>query len=250
VIAKLEMVHDMPIFKPMRDFTITKTLENTSVADRVHEALSVSLARGDFMPGQKVKIREISSATGASMTPVRQALARLVQQGALTDDGGKSLRVPTMPVERWIEIRDMRIALETLAIRRAAARIDTEAVQRLRAISLALTAARERRDVSSDRTLIARFQLAAYEEADAPILMRSIRSLWVLTGPYLNWLFPDYVMSVPKDWRGRLCTMLEQHDEVGASVEIERDLRQSLNYIAARANRDGMLQPPPTSEET
>jgi DNA-binding GntR family transcriptional regulator len=152
------------------------------------------------------------------MGPARQALARLVEQGALDAWLGKSLRVPVMTVARWHEIGAMRIALETLAIRLAAERIHADEVARLRTLAAELATARRAGDHEADCAPITRFQLGAYSGAHAPILQRAIGDLWLMTEQYLQLLYPGYVAMVPPGWRERLCDALAQRDSGGCAA--------------------------------
>jgi DNA-binding GntR family transcriptional regulator len=214
----------------------------STLDERVYLAVRTALQSGQLRPGEKVTIRGLAEKLGASMTPARRALARLVAQGALVDDQGKSMRVPVMHVERWREICDMRLVLETLAIRRAAVRATVRDVATLRRLAADLAAARRTGDHARDRELVARFQLSAYQAAAAPLLLNSIDNLWLLTGPYLNLLYPDYIATVPPRWRERLCTHLEKHDADQAAAAIERDLSHALGYIAEQADADGIIR--------
>lgn len=53
--------------------------------------------------------------------PVRAALQRLVAEGALEGEAQRSLRVPLMTRERFLQILQVRLSLEGLAAESAAA---------------------------------------------------------------------------------------------------------------------------------
>ena len=202
--------------------------------DHVYNRLRGSLMTGHYTPGQKLVIRQLADQLGTSLTPIREGLARLVAEGVLESEANRSARVPRMTGQKFRELRDIRMAVEGLAVRRAAERISAQDVAELRRIAGALIEARTRGDVAADVNLQGEFQLGVYRTAAMPNLMRIIESLWVQTGPYLKLLFPHYIkiaMERRGHWRDRLCNALEAHDADAAYKEIIADLSESLDYL-------------------
>src|SRR5260221_14371145 len=121
-----------------------KTPPDTSLRTQVYDSLRDALATGKFVPGQKVTFRFIAGALGVSLTPVREALRRLVAEGAFEMRPNRSVRVPLMTRARVLELRDIRMAVEGLAAEKAAAVATREQVAGLRRIAAELVAARSR----------------------------------------------------------------------------------------------------------
>src|SRR5215475_1089790 len=95
---------------------------DTSLRKQVYDSLRAALTAGRFTPGQKLSFRFIAGALGVSLTPVREAVRRLVAEGAFEMRPNRSVRVPLMTRDRILELRDIRVALEGLAAEKAAAR--------------------------------------------------------------------------------------------------------------------------------
>ena len=74
---------------------------------------------GCFKPGQKLLLRPLAAELGISVTPFREALLQLVSEQALSADSSRSLAVPAIGLERFREIRDLRIELEGRAVEAA-----------------------------------------------------------------------------------------------------------------------------------
>ena len=89
-------------------------LTKDSLSAQVHRYLRQALMRGRFQPGEKIKLKEISDELGISATPVREALARLVSSGVLSQVDRRSVRVPVLHPDRYKEIRDLRVMLEEI----------------------------------------------------------------------------------------------------------------------------------------
>lgn len=219
--------------------------------ERVYQQIRTDLMSGHFAPGQKMTIRALAGELGTSLTPVREALYRLAAEGALEGEANRSVRVPILTGEHIRELRDIRIAVEGLAVARAASRITPAEIREIKRIAADLQAARDRGDVGNDMANIRAFHLTLYRTAGMPTLARVIENLWLRTGPYLRLLYPEYIGQVKArrgDWRGRLCTALQRHDADAARDEIERDLTDALTYLANMADAAGVFRPARTAK--
>jgi DNA-binding GntR family transcriptional regulator len=215
---------------------------DTSLRKQVYDSLREALTAGRFAPGQKLTLRFIAGALGVSLTPVREALRRLVAEGAFEMQPNRSVRVPMMTRARILELRDIRMAVEGLAAEKAALRAGRRQIAELRRIALDLAAARSRGDHATDRQKIREFHFALYAIADQPTLLRVIEGLWLQTGPYMNLLFPEFIgRSHGPRARARIIRALQAHDAVAARREIENDVRDALSYIADLADEAGNI---------
>ena len=82
------------------------------LSDFAYEALRDQLVRGAFRPGTKLPIRTVAEAHSVGSTPAREAINRLVVEGALVMAGPKTVIVPFLTLEALYEITQMRLALE------------------------------------------------------------------------------------------------------------------------------------------
>lgn len=217
---------------------------DTSLRTQVYDSLRAALTAGRFAPGQKLTFRFIAGALGVSLTPVREALRRLVAEGAFEMQPNRSVRVPLMTQARVLELRDIRIAVEGLAAAKAATRANRRQVAALRRIALEIAAARNRGDNALDRQNVREFHFALYAIAGQPTLLRVIEGLWLQTGPYMNLLYPNFI-SLPRgpQTRARIIRALQAHDAIGARREIENDIDRALSYVADLADASGNIAP-------
>lgn len=210
--------------------------ETSALREQVYLTICHALMRGDFAPGQKITIRALASMTGTSLTPVRDALNRLVAENILRGEANRSVIVPTLTGQEIRELRDIRIVNETFATKIAAAKISGAQVQSLREIAGRLNVARTKGDKELDLKAIYEFQFTLYEISGMPLLLKIIRNLWLKSGPYLHLLFPDYIDQLKGsrgDWRARLCDALESNDVDVACREILDDVNDAMTYAAA-----------------
>ena len=92
-------------------------------SDRAYARLREEIIDGALEPGTVLGEVEQSARLGISRTPLREALARLVADGLAETSRGRGLLVTAMSLAEAPRLFDLRIALETLAARRAAERL-------------------------------------------------------------------------------------------------------------------------------
>jgi DNA-binding GntR family transcriptional regulator len=222
----------------------SKSPADTSLRSQVYDSLRDALTAGRFAPGQKLSFRFIAGSLGVSLTPVREAIRRLVAEGAFEMRPNRSVRVPLMTRDKILELRDIRLAVEGLATEKAAACTTREQAANLRRIAAELMAVRTRGDAEADRQKIREFHFTLYAIANQPTLLRVIEGLWLQTGPYMNLLYPDFIAS-PRgpERRLRIVKALQAHDGAMARREMEGDIGDALTYVAGLADAAGNIAP-------
>lgn len=96
-----------------------------NLADSVYEQLRSELFDFRLLPGDRFTELEVAERTGASRTPVRQALYRLQSEGFLEVRPRSGWEVKPLNFEQLDALYELRILLEQGAVRRYAA-LDTE----------------------------------------------------------------------------------------------------------------------------
>ena len=92
-------------------------------SDRAYRTLRQEIVEGDLPPGAVLGEVEQSARLGLSRTPLREALSRLVADGLAAPATGRGVVVTAVSLDEAPQLFDLRIALETLAARRAAEHI-------------------------------------------------------------------------------------------------------------------------------
>lgn len=87
-----------------------------TVAEQVYEQIKADLLTGAFMPGSALLTRELLARYGCGISPLREALARLVGEGFLTASGHRGVRVPLPSCADLDDIYRVRILLECEAL--------------------------------------------------------------------------------------------------------------------------------------
>ncbi len=181
-----------------------------TLGKKVRDELRAAIMAGRFQPGEKLTIRAVASALNVSLTPAREALYNLAAEGALEMRVNGSVYVPTLTSQRIDELTKIRKSLEGLAAREAALKIGDDGIQEARAINDTLLAADAKKDYPSLFGLNWKFHFLIYQAADMPQLLRMIEGCWLMTGSYLNTIYPDF---------GRRSTGINNHKRIIAALE-------------------------------
>ena len=95
--------------------------QRRNLAREVLLALRAEIISGKLQPGDALAEPVLARQFGSSRAPVREALIELEREGLVQFEATGRTRVRTLPERDFAEIRESRIALESMAARRAAA---------------------------------------------------------------------------------------------------------------------------------
>lgn len=223
--------------RAMRATTDRLQADAASTAPRVpdHEAIYLRIREmilfGDLAPGQAVTILGMKSATQAGMTPVREAIRRLVAEGALTALENRRVCVPELSADRLEEIAFARLALEP-KLAELAARAAGEAVfDTLDSWDRRVDVAIETGDIGAYLRANYHFHFCLYRTAAADVLHRIAQSLWLQVGPALRIVCGRYGTSELPDLHKDAVTALRAGDPAAVAVAVEQDIRQGMDLI-------------------
>jgi DNA-binding GntR family transcriptional regulator len=98
---------------------------------RAVDVLREMVLVGQLQPGQRLNEVELANALGISRGPLREAIQRLRSEGLLTAVSGRGAYVRTFTADALRDLYEVRIALETHAVRLAGQRLGPEGVKEL-----------------------------------------------------------------------------------------------------------------------
>jgi DNA-binding GntR family transcriptional regulator len=104
------------------------TVERAAVDQQIREAI----LGGEFAPHQRLIEADLSDRFAATRAAVRTALLTLASEGLVERLPNRGARVRAISVEEAIEIVEVRVGLESLCARKAAERVDADAIEWLR----------------------------------------------------------------------------------------------------------------------
>ncbi|WP_435953755.1 GntR family transcriptional regulator [Dryocola sp. BD626] len=165
--------------------------QRMSLTMQVEARLKSALIVGALKPGARLVTKDIAEQLGTSITPVREALLRLVSSGALDATPAQAFLVPEITLGRYHEINTIRKSLEVMAVTEAVRLINKESLATLHQLYDAFRAAKVAGDVEQALQANRAFRFQLYGYAQMPTLTALIEQLWVRIGPCFNYLYPQ-----------------------------------------------------------
>jgi len=106
-------------------------MSTNNLSDVAYKHISDQLLNGQLIPGQKVSEPALAKKLGVSRTPVREAVQRLKNEGLFLQVPSSGTYVAQTNRVPLIETYEIRLALETMAVRKAAKKIRSRDLQKL-----------------------------------------------------------------------------------------------------------------------
>ncbi|MDB5558756.1 MAG: AsnC family transcriptional regulator [Enterovirga sp.] len=205
-----------------------------SLSDRIYERLRIGLMTGVYEPGERLNIRQLAQGFETSPTPVREAMMQLAREGALELRTGHLLRVPNMSLERYLEVRDVRLPLERLAAERAAELVTESELLEIQYQARRCVDAEKREAWKEAIAANQEFHFAIYKASGSSVLVRVLENLWLLTGPFINHLYPAYSSYRSAKPHDRVVQALRARDPAEAGEAVVHDIMQGSSAMVER----------------
>jgi len=112
--------------------------DNTS-RNRIYRDIRRAIILGYLQPGTRLSVKALARKYGTSVTPVRDALQMLGQEGLVTIRPRSGYFVTRVTLKQLRDLFELREILEVAAVERAAARITDEEIKQLEQVHAGYT---------------------------------------------------------------------------------------------------------------
>jgi len=205
---------------------------NASAHERVYRSLRQQVMHGELDPGQAMTLRGLGMQFGVSMTPVREAVRRLVAEGALTLSSSGRISTPELTPERIEELAAIRAMLEPEMASRALPRAHFALIDRLAAINAAnQEAVMAHNAVAYVRTNL-EFHRTLYLRAQTPAMLALCETVWLQLGPTMRALYHKLRRRDMPHHHRVILAALRAGDEPGLRLAVRTDVTQGLRHLA------------------
>lgn len=123
-------------------------LENLTLWQRVHERLRDQILSGELAPGAELAEVALSEQLGVSRGPVREALGRLASEGLVIVRPRRGAVVRSLSAEEFLELYQVREALEVMAVKLAVPRLRPQDFDELERLNETMARHAERGEVA------------------------------------------------------------------------------------------------------
>ncbi len=204
-------------------------IDQSKLRESVYDALREAFTRGAFAPGETVSLRSLAEQLGTSMTPVREAVRRLVAEGALIDTPSRTLEVPPFDADRMRELKSARLALELLLLEEAMENMKEPEISALEGIICALRPDGEQPDLKQNYD----FHFSLYRKARSKVILPLVEALWLQYGAFLNLVVREKTASeIPEHiHHQQVIAALRNGDKNAARVALTKDIERSFRLL-------------------
>jgi DNA-binding GntR family transcriptional regulator len=214
-----------------------KSVQHGTLWDRAYVSLKSALLAGRLAPGERLVLRKVADDLGISLTPVRDAVNRLVAEKVLEHGGlgpaGGAL-VPLLSADQFSQLMTVRSSLEPMAAAAAAGHATKPELDAVEAFLVEM-----KRSVKENRTekyLEAhyKFHFGIYAMCKMPIVQEIIESAWLRCAPTLTLALPENIPSL-KRYASHVATLaaLRRGDGDKAAEAIRADIESARKDISA-----------------
>jgi DNA-binding GntR family transcriptional regulator len=206
----------------------------TTVGDMAYSVLRQAILEGVLAPGQHLRQDALAETLGVSRIPVRSALLQLESDGLIQLRPHRGAVVSMLTPERIREIYDVRIVLESHALRKAIATMTPERLARLGELAEEMD-----QQEQGDHFLEARisFYDELYDQASNPLLVDLIERLRADVGRY--WLRRRLVRHSHEPSHEALLRHARAGDAEGAVRWLVAHLEQVRDQLVQLVERGG-----------
>jgi DNA-binding GntR family transcriptional regulator len=202
-----------------------------TLAEKAFETLHTAILTGQLRPGTRLPIEELAEVLQMSPMPIREAVRRLDAAGLVENIPHRGARVTELSIDDLEEVYEARMALEVLAIRRAAERFNHEASANARRRLDDLDRVTDDESASTSAAHEA-FHFALYDAADSAWLIRLIRPVWETAERYCLEVPQVRQLAARRYEHALILDACEVRDPDRAAIALHDHLATTANKIA------------------
>jgi DNA-binding GntR family transcriptional regulator len=204
-----------------------------SAHDKVYRGLRTRILHGQIAPGEPLTLRGIGREFNVSMTPAREAVQRLVAEGALSMSFSGRVSTPELTNERIEELAALRALIEVELASRALPRAHMALIDRLQAINHGISDVVSNRDAVGYIRTNLEFHRTLYLRAQAPAMLAMCETVWLQLGPTMRALYGRLRRTEAPQYHRLIIAALKAGDEPGLRLAVRSDVTQGLRMLAS-----------------
>jgi DNA-binding GntR family transcriptional regulator len=162
---------------------------------------------------------------------VRDALARLSAEGAVSIRSKRRVRVPEMTSERFDDLLRCRLLLEPEAAALALPLLKPADIERLREIDAILEAAISSGDAATFMQANYDFHFTLYRAQPQKTLTQLIETLWLQFGPYMRVVYGRVASARLNDNHQQAINAIVSGDVAALRDAIARDIADGMGLL-------------------
>ena len=204
---------------------------NQAAHEYVYRGLRTRIMHGEILPATSLTLRGIGKDYSVSMTPAREAVRRLIAEGALMLSPSGRVSTAELTHDRIEELAVMRSLIEVELASRALPRAHIALIDRLKTINASVSQAITTHDpVVYIRTNL-EFHRMLYLRAQAPAMLAIAETVWLQLGPTMRSLYEKVNRKEPPHTHTAIIAALIAGDEPGLRLAVRSDVTHGLRHL-------------------
>jgi DNA-binding GntR family transcriptional regulator len=208
----------------------TRVLGRRVLRQEIREILMEDILRGRIKPGERIVETRIAREFGVSQAPVREALRDLELLGFVVTSAFRSTQVREVSQEERAEIYPIRAALEGLAARAAAARLDDSGLKHLEGLIQVMRDAATRADKQAQIDADIAFHLYIVEASGNRLLKQFWESMRLPLTTFTTVTFSHWPLTILAERHVPLLEALRSRDPATAEAAMRAHLEELADY--------------------
>ncbi|MFU8864701.1 MAG: GntR family transcriptional regulator [Rhodobacterales bacterium] len=207
-------------------------VDSATLSDEIYSALREGLMIGEWLPGAKITARSVAKHCNTSLTPARDAMTRLANEGGLLLSETRMYSVPSLTAEDYNEVMKIRLVLEPMAAEQATPFLSDEDIAELERTNESMRGFIENDQLQAGLIMDSRLHLNLYRSCGSNVLWQVINNLWLRIGPTRNMLSKSYRKGLSGYENHKLILNALKDRDAGLSGRlIRRDLKQGAKKL-------------------
>jgi DNA-binding GntR family transcriptional regulator len=218
------------------------TSRHRTLAEQAVAELQEAIVTGELPPGTPLRLARLAESLDMSPMPVREAVRQLERLGLAEHVPHRGARVSALSVDDLHDTYDARLAVEGLAVRRAAERFSAEDANQCAGLLAEHVKAYRSGDERRSRDLHTEFHFCLYAASGSPWLVRLIRPLWQNSERYrVASLYERASLERRRREHQKILDACVARDAAAAEEHLRAHLVGTANTVARRMGRSGDL---------
>ena len=204
---------------------------NQAAHEYVYRGLRTRIMHGEVLPATSMTLRGIGQEYSVSVTPAREAVRRLIAEGALMLSPSGRVSTAELNHDRIEELAVMRSLIEVELASRALPRAHIALIDRLKTMNASVSQAITTHDpVAYIRTNL-EFHRMLYLRAQAPAMLAIAETVWLQLGPTMRSLYDKLNRKEPPHSHTAIIAALTAGDEPGLRLAVRSDITHGLRHL-------------------
>ena len=222
-------------------------IDRNTLWDRAYAALEAALLAGRYAPGERILLRNVADELGISLTPVRDAVNRLVAERVLERGGvgqGGGATVPLLTADQFSQLMTVRSSLEPVATAAATQHASAEQLDAIEASLIEMKRSVQEKRIDEYLDAHYRFHFGIYALCGMPIVQQIIESAWLRCAPTLTLALPEYIPDLKRyQFHVDALQGLRRRDANAAAEAIRADIESARKDICSLLDKAALAAP-------